>query len=105
MENALIQDEAGRANAKALGPNATEEERERAYNAAADEIAGFLRSTNAHPEQALTSPSFGWFGEAPEPLLKNAERLLKIAVAGGVIVGGLYFGAKFLSIAREFWRK
>src|SRR5216683_4032663 len=80
--------------AKALGPDATDAEISAAQSAAVNQQDNYLKSIDAHPDQAgLRIPGLGVLG-TPE-FLANLEKIVYGAIAVGAVVGVFYFSQRY----------
>jgi hypothetical protein len=87
------------ATARALGPDADPADVAAAQAAATQQQDDYLKSIDAHPDQAcgLRLPN-GTCLNSPEDFLKAAEKLVYGVIAVAAIGGVIYFGLKFKSV-------
>jgi|GEM_PF-6894071 hypothetical protein len=90
--------------AQALGPDASDADIAIATAQAQTEVDSYLRSTDAHPDQAgVRLPVLGVVG-TPE-FLANLEKLVYGLIAVGAVVGGFYFYRQYSTIVKQTFRK
>jgi hypothetical protein len=90
--------------AKALGPDATDAEIAAAQSAAVNQQDNYLKSIDAHPDQAgLRIPGLGVLG-TPE-FLANLEKIVYGLIAVGAVVGVFYFSQRYGRVVKQTFRK
>jgi hypothetical protein len=90
--------------AKALGPDATDAEIAAAQSAAVHQQDNYLKSIDAHPDQAgLRIPGLGVLG-TPE-FLANLEKIVYGAIAVGAVVGVFYFSQRYGRVIKQTFKK
>jgi hypothetical protein len=89
---------------QALGPDATDAEISAAQSQATNAQDNFLRSIDAHPDQAgVRIPGLGVIG-TPE-FLKNLERVVYGLIAVGAVLGVFYFSQRYGTAVKKTFRK
>jgi hypothetical protein len=89
---------------QALGPNASDAEVAAAQSTATNEQENFLRSIDAHPDQAgVRIPGLGVIG-TPEFLAK-LEKIVYGLIAVGAVLGVFYFSQRYGTVIKKTFRK
>ena len=89
---------------QALGPDATDADIAIAQAKAQSETDSYLKSIDAHPDQAgVRLPGLGVIG-TPEFLAK-LEKLVYGVIAVGAVVGLFYFSRRYGSTLKQTFRK
>jgi hypothetical protein len=89
---------------QALGPNASDADVAAAQVNAQNAIDSYLKTVNAHPDQAgIRLPGLGVIG-TPEFLAK-LEKVVYVLIAGGALVCVFYFSQRYGSILKKTFRK
>jgi len=89
---------------QALGPRASDADVIAAQVRAQNEIDSYLKSVDAHPDQAgVRIPGLGVIG-TPEFLAK-LEKIVYGLIAAGAVVGVFYFSQRYGSVLKKTFRK
>jgi hypothetical protein len=89
---------------KALGPRASDAEVLAAQVKAQNEVDAYLKSVDAHPDEAgVRIPGLGVIG-TPEFLVK-LQRIVYGLIAAGAVVGAFYFSQRYGSVLKKTFRK
>src|SRR5712691_9838236 len=100
----VIKDDASAGVKQALGADASDAAIAAAQVRAGNEIDGYLKAVDAHPDQAgVRLPGLGVIG-TPEFLAK-LEKIVYGLIAVGAVVGVFYFSQRYGTVVKKTFRK